>query len=166
MVFSRCGFFLICMLQVLVLVVITEALVPQVLLSIECLGGNYTDNSTYQRNLNTLLPSLPSAGNGNGYGFYNSSFGENEDKVYGVALCRPFVDPDACQPVATASVLLATISSWHAHLRRRLLHGTTIAPCATRTAPSTAPWKLSLFTLDGTHKTYQHWMWMGSITSS
>jgi hypothetical protein len=84
------------MLQVLVLVVITEALVPQVLLSIECLGGNYTDNSTYQRNLNTLLPSLPSAGNGNGYGFYNSSYGENEDKVYGVALCRPFVEPDAC----------------------------------------------------------------------
>lgn len=84
------------MLRVLVvLVVITEALVPQGLLSIECLGGNYTNNSTYQRNLNTLLPSLPSAGNGNGYGFYNSSYGENEDKVYAVALCRPFVEPDA-----------------------------------------------------------------------
>ncbi|BFG35441.1 hypothetical protein CerSpe_217150 [Prunus speciosa] len=51
--------------------------------------GNYTTNSTYHTNLNALLSSFISpSNNGNGYGFYNSSYGENPDQVYAIGLCR------------------------------------------------------------------------------
>ncbi|ONI34223.1 hypothetical protein PRUPE_1G469000 [Prunus persica] len=53
--------------------------------------GNYTTNSTCQKNLNNLLSSLLS--NGNGYGFYNSS---GSDRVYAIGLCRGDVKSDAC----------------------------------------------------------------------
>ncbi|PQM32585.1 hypothetical protein Pyn_10223 [Prunus yedoensis var. nudiflora] len=60
--------------------------------------GNYTTNSTYQTNLNTLLSSLSSPSyNGNGYGFYNSSYGENADEVHAIALCRGDVMADTCR---------------------------------------------------------------------
>ncbi|PQQ10298.1 cysteine-rich receptor-like protein kinase 10 [Prunus yedoensis var. nudiflora] len=60
--------------------------------------GNYTTGSTYQTNLNTLLSSLSSpSNNGNGYGFYNSSFGENADQVHAIALCRGDVMADTCR---------------------------------------------------------------------
>ncbi|XP_008234232.1 PREDICTED: cysteine-rich receptor-like protein kinase 10 [Prunus mume] len=60
--------------------------------------GNYTTNSTYQTNLNTLLSSLSSpSNNGNGYGFYNSSYGENADEVHAIALCRGDVMGDTCR---------------------------------------------------------------------
>ncbi|ONI02207.1 hypothetical protein PRUPE_6G183500 [Prunus persica] len=60
--------------------------------------GNYTTNSTYQTNLNTLLSSLFSpSNNGNGYGFYNSSYGENPDQVYTIGLCRGDVTVDICR---------------------------------------------------------------------
>ncbi|CAB4314113.1 unnamed protein product [Prunus armeniaca] len=60
--------------------------------------GNYTTNSTYQTNLNTLLSSLSSpSNNGNGYGFYNSSYGEHADEVYAIALCRGDVTGDTCR---------------------------------------------------------------------
>ncbi|XP_031260600.1 cysteine-rich receptor-like protein kinase 6 [Pistacia vera] len=59
-------------------------------------NGNYTTNSTYHVNLNHLLNSLsnttPIAN-----GFYHSSYGENPDKVYGSAICRPDMDPDSCR---------------------------------------------------------------------
>ncbi|CAL9001608.1 unnamed protein product [Prunus brigantina] len=59
--------------------------------------GNYT-SSTYRTNLNTLLSSLSSpSNNGNGYGFYNSSFGENADQVHAIALCRGDVRTDTCR---------------------------------------------------------------------
>ncbi|CAL9001584.1 unnamed protein product [Prunus brigantina] len=57
--------------------------------------GNYTTGSTYRTNLNTLLSSL--SNNGNGYGFYNSSFGENADQVHAIALCRGDVRTDTCR---------------------------------------------------------------------
>ncbi|CAL9001530.1 unnamed protein product [Prunus brigantina] len=60
--------------------------------------GNYTTNSTYQTNLNTLLSSLSSpSNNGNGYGFYNSSYGEKPDQVYAIGLCRGDVTVDFCR---------------------------------------------------------------------
>ncbi|RDX69762.1 Cysteine-rich receptor-like protein kinase 17, partial [Mucuna pruriens] len=43
--------------------------------------GNYTINSTYHNNLNTLLSSFSSHTQIN-YGFYNFSYGEGIDKVY------------------------------------------------------------------------------------
>ncbi|CAB4266667.1 unnamed protein product [Prunus armeniaca] len=56
--------------------------------------GNYTTNSTYQKNINDLLSSLLS--NNNGYGFYNSSQGQNSDTVFAIGLCRGDVKSDAC----------------------------------------------------------------------
>ncbi|XP_020421405.1 cysteine-rich receptor-like protein kinase 26 [Prunus persica] len=35
--------------------------------------------------------------NGNGYGFYNSSYGENPDQVYAIGLCRGDVTVDNCR---------------------------------------------------------------------
>nr|GMD04213.1 putative receptor-like protein kinase At4g00960 [Ipomoea batatas] len=58
-------------------------------------SGNYTQNSTYQRNLNTLLSSLPSKLDE--YGFCNASMGETPDRVSVVGLCRGDVEPDICQ---------------------------------------------------------------------
>ncbi|KAJ9690111.1 hypothetical protein PVL29_012654 [Vitis rotundifolia] len=58
--------------------------------------GNYTTNSTYKANLNTLLTSL-SSNNEIDYGFYNFSAGQNSDKVNAIALCRGDVMPTACR---------------------------------------------------------------------
>ncbi|KAI3902458.1 hypothetical protein MKW92_008958 [Papaver armeniacum] len=55
-----------------------------------CLGSNYTTNSTFQKNLNILLPSLSSANTSiirNG-GYYNATAGRNPDTVYGSLQCR------------------------------------------------------------------------------
>ncbi|GMN49766.1 hypothetical protein TIFTF001_018925 [Ficus carica] len=57
--------------------------------------GNYTANSIYQANLNHLLSILPSQG-GNGYGFYNHSYGNSSNKVYAIGFCRGDVKPDVC----------------------------------------------------------------------
>ncbi|RWR88265.1 cysteine-rich receptor-like protein kinase 10 isoform X1 [Cinnamomum micranthum f. kanehirae] len=48
---------------------------------------DYTSNSTYASNLNTLLASLPSNASRND-GFYNTTVGTNQDSVYGLVLCR------------------------------------------------------------------------------
>ncbi|KAK7280219.1 hypothetical protein RJT34_25281 [Clitoria ternatea] len=57
--------------------------------------GNFTINSTYHKNLNTLLSSFPSYKDIN-YGFYNISYGENPDKVYAIGLCRGDQTQDQC----------------------------------------------------------------------
>ncbi|XP_050258371.1 cysteine-rich receptor-like protein kinase 26 isoform X2 [Quercus robur] len=62
-----------------------------------CLNnGNYTSNSTYKANLNQLLSS-DSSNTEIDYGFYNSSYGQNPDKVYAIGLCRGDVKPDVCR---------------------------------------------------------------------
>ncbi|KHN01559.1 Cysteine-rich receptor-like protein kinase 26 [Glycine soja] len=48
--------------------------------------GNYTINSTYHNNLNTLFSSFSSHTEIN-YGFYNLSYGQGTDKVYAIGLC-------------------------------------------------------------------------------
>lgn len=53
-------------------------------------NGNYTENSTYKNDLNTLLTSLPSKIDN--YGFYYDSIGE----VSGIVLCRGDVKLDDC----------------------------------------------------------------------
>ncbi|XP_027937060.1 putative receptor-like protein kinase At4g00960 [Vigna unguiculata] len=58
--------------------------------------GNYTINSTYHNNLNTLLSTLSSHTQIN-YGFYNFSYGQNSDKVNAIGLCRGDVNPDQCR---------------------------------------------------------------------
>ena len=64
--------------------------------------GNYTANSTYQRNLNTLLSSLASNTQIN-YGFYNLSVGQVPDQVYAIALCRGDVPLDICRQCVSNS---------------------------------------------------------------
>ncbi|XP_027364925.1 putative receptor-like protein kinase At4g00960 isoform X1 [Abrus precatorius] len=58
--------------------------------------GNYTANSTYHKNLNTLLSSFSSNTQIN-YGFYNFSYGQYTDKVYAIGLCRGDIDPFKCR---------------------------------------------------------------------
>lgn len=98
MVSSRFLFFLI--YAILLLIMITQAFAQPAFLYHFCKNniGNYTTNSTYHKNLNTLLSSLPSNENGNGYGFYNSSYGQNsEDQVYAIGLCRGDVKAEDCR---------------------------------------------------------------------
>ncbi|KAG5541631.1 hypothetical protein RHGRI_021459 [Rhododendron griersonianum] len=58
-------------------------------------SGNYSSNSTYQTNLNTLLSSL--SNRTDRYGFYSSSFGDNPDRVYAIVLCRGDVELHTCR---------------------------------------------------------------------
>ncbi|XP_028112960.1 putative receptor-like protein kinase At4g00960 isoform X3 [Camellia sinensis] len=57
--------------------------------------SNYTSNSTYQTNLNTLLSSLSS--DTDKYGFYSSSVGENSDRVNAIVLCRGDIQLETCR---------------------------------------------------------------------
>ncbi|XWS15623.1 hypothetical protein CRYUN_Cryun34aG0017300 [Craigia yunnanensis] len=58
-------------------------------------AGNYTANSTYQANLNSIFSQLTSLTEFN-YGFYNLSAGENPNKVHAIALCRGDRNQDDC----------------------------------------------------------------------
>ncbi|KAL8032786.1 hypothetical protein ABFX02_13G119200 [Erythranthe guttata] len=61
-----------------------------------CLNnGNYTVNSTYSTNLNTLLSSLSSNIADNG--FYNASVGRNTDTANALVLCRTDRTLDQCR---------------------------------------------------------------------
>ncbi|KAM2374727.1 hypothetical protein ACFXTH_043600 [Malus domestica] len=60
--------------------------------------GKYT-GSTYQTNLNGLLFDLHSYNNG--YGYFNSSRGENIDRVYTIRLCRRLIREDVCSMCLT-----------------------------------------------------------------
>lgn len=53
-------------------------------------------STAYKQNLNTLLASFLSKTNNN-YGFYNSSFGQNSERVNAIALCRGDVAPNECR---------------------------------------------------------------------
>ncbi|XP_020224175.1 putative receptor-like protein kinase At4g00960 [Cajanus cajan] len=64
--------------------------------------GNYTANSTYHTNLNTLLSTLISNTEID-YGFYNFTNGENTDKVYAIGLCRGDVKPEECRSCLNGS---------------------------------------------------------------
>ena len=61
--------------------------------------GSYSANSVYEANLDALLTSIssPSTSDQNLKGFYNTSFGQNADKVNAIALCRGDLTPDNCR---------------------------------------------------------------------
>ncbi|KOM36164.1 hypothetical protein LR48_Vigan02g231400 [Vigna angularis] len=69
--------------------------------------GNYTINSTYHNNLNTLLFTLYSHTEIN-YGFYNFSYGQNSDKVNAIGLCRGEVKPNECRGCLKDSAVTIT----------------------------------------------------------
>ncbi|XP_023738344.3 cysteine-rich receptor-like protein kinase 44 [Lactuca sativa] len=64
---------------------------------------NDTRNSTYQRNLDNTLSGLPNTNSG--FGFYNFSTGEGNDRVYSIALCRGDVHFDLCQSCLNVSIV-------------------------------------------------------------
>ncbi|KAM4101971.1 hypothetical protein ACB094_05G187000 [Castanea mollissima] len=70
-------------------------------------NGNYTSNSIYETNLNQLLSSLYSNTTID-YGFYYSSYGQNSDTAYAIALCRGDVKPDDCRGCLKNSSSLLT----------------------------------------------------------
>ncbi|KAF7833522.1 putative receptor-like protein kinase [Senna tora] len=59
-------------------------------------GGNSTGSSTYTSNLNTLLLNL-SFDTEVDYGFFNVSYGQNDDRVNAVVLCRGDVNAEDCR---------------------------------------------------------------------
>ncbi|KAM3749545.1 hypothetical protein ACB098_05G193900 [Castanea mollissima] len=81
-----------------ILMLIVHAIGQPTFLSYSCnnINGNFTSNSTYKKNLNQLLSSLYSNTTID-YGFYNSSYGQNSDQVYGIGLCRGDVMQDVCR---------------------------------------------------------------------
>ncbi|XP_056158654.1 cysteine-rich receptor-like protein kinase 10 isoform X1 [Syzygium oleosum] len=67
--------------------------------------GNYAAYSKYQDNLSRLL-SGGLDNKGPIYGFYNTTEGEDPDKVYGLFLCRPDVAANLCQSCIVAATKL------------------------------------------------------------
>lgn len=65
-----------------------------------CQGGNYTNNSLFEKNLNETLASLSSSIKPNKT-FYNVSVAEGLDRVYGTLLCIPFTDCRYCAHYVT-----------------------------------------------------------------
>ncbi|KAK1556426.1 hypothetical protein Q3G72_004879 [Acer saccharum] len=66
-------------------------------LELDCPDSSvYTPNSPFEQNLKLLLQSLSSNTSLNG-GFYNSSIGDDTNRVYGQALCRGDANHTACQ---------------------------------------------------------------------
>ncbi|XP_059436939.1 cysteine-rich receptor-like protein kinase 44 [Corylus avellana] len=64
--------------------------------------GNYTSNSTYKANLNTLLASM-SSNTEIDYGFYNFSAGEGSEKANAIALCRGDISTEECRSCVNKS---------------------------------------------------------------
>nr|XP_019703288.1 cysteine-rich receptor-like protein kinase 10 isoform X3 [Elaeis guineensis] len=58
--------------------------------------GSYTVNSTYESNLNLLLPSLASNTSLSG-GFLNATVGQIPNKIYGLAMCRGDTNASVCR---------------------------------------------------------------------
>ncbi|KAK9062815.1 hypothetical protein SSX86_020005 [Deinandra increscens subsp. villosa] len=65
--------------------------------------GNYTTNSTYRKNLDITLSTLPATTNG--FGFFNSSTGRGTDRVNSAALCRGDLEPALCRSCLNDSVV-------------------------------------------------------------
>ncbi|MED6151737.1 hypothetical protein PIB30_085278 [Stylosanthes scabra] len=70
--------------------------------------GNYTANSTYHKNLNTLLSTLISNTQID-YGFYNLSYGQQPDnKANAVGLCQGDLNQNDCLRCLNNSITLLT----------------------------------------------------------
>lgn len=67
-------------------------------------SGNYTNNSTYERNLDRALATLSNTANLSNSGFYNASVGENLDRVNTLVLCRKDFQPDVCRSCVNDSI--------------------------------------------------------------
>ncbi|KAK7280214.1 hypothetical protein RJT34_25276 [Clitoria ternatea] len=72
-----------------------------------CTGSDFAPNSTYEANLNAILPRLTSNTKID-YGFYkyNISYGQVIDRVYATGLCRGDVAPKACRSCLNDTISL------------------------------------------------------------
>ena len=79
-------------------ILLSQATAKQDYMNTTCIAGtpDYAPNSTYLTNLNTLLSNLASNAQID-YGFYNSSYGQDPDRVYATGLCRGDAAPDTCR---------------------------------------------------------------------
>ncbi|GMJ14617.1 cysteine-rich RLK (RECEPTOR-like protein kinase) 14 [Hibiscus trionum] len=66
-------------------------------------NGNFTTNSTYAKNRDLILASLPPNASANG-GFFTASIGRNSDRVYALAMCRGDRTPEACYSLVNSSI--------------------------------------------------------------
>ena len=96
--------FLCCLL----FIIVSQASAQPSFLYYYCGSDNNTANSTiYHTNLNTLFSNLTSNTEIK-YSFYNSSHGQNTDKVNALGLCRGDVKPDDCRSCLNDSRVLLT----------------------------------------------------------
>lgn len=95
------------LLLLVILITLTTAQPPFVKYYCTDKNGNYSANSTYQNNLNTLLSNINSNTDID-YGFYNFSNGQNSDKVNIIAMCRGDVNTQACHSCLNNSIVLLT----------------------------------------------------------
>ncbi|CAL8145498.1 unnamed protein product [Prunus armeniaca] len=74
--------------------------------------GTYTAGDKYQENLSSLLSSF-SSNTQNNSGFYNSSRGQDSNKINAIALCRGDLSQDSCQACLNKStdILLQNCST-------------------------------------------------------
>ncbi|KAH9748255.1 cysteine-rich receptor-like protein kinase 10 [Citrus sinensis] len=82
----------------------TAAVVPIYATHVCSTTANFTRNSTYEKNLNLFLSSIPtnaSRGNGFSSGFFNATAGQDPNRVYGLFLCRGDQTTSGCQDCVT-----------------------------------------------------------------
>ncbi|KAK8675334.1 hypothetical protein V6N13_033403 [Hibiscus sabdariffa] len=65
--------------------------------------GNFTTNSTYAKNRDLILASLPPNASANG-GFFTTSVGLNSDQVFALAMCRGDSTPDDCYSCVNSTI--------------------------------------------------------------
>ncbi|KAL9992067.1 putative protein kinase RLK-Pelle-DLSV family [Helianthus debilis subsp. tardiflorus] len=66
-------------------------------------SATYSINSPYQRNLDTALSALPTTNSG--FGYFNFSTGQLNDKVISFALCRGDLEPALCTNCVNNSII-------------------------------------------------------------
>ncbi|KAK8475276.1 hypothetical protein V6N11_005550 [Hibiscus sabdariffa] len=71
--------------------------------------GNFSVNSTYGKNRDLVLASLPTNASSKG-GFVTASIGQNSDKVYALGMCRGDLTPDQCYTCLNFSIHNLTAS--------------------------------------------------------
>ncbi|XP_068669520.1 cysteine-rich receptor-like protein kinase 10 isoform X2 [Aristolochia californica] len=84
----------LCSLLLLLMFGLTSAQ-EQVYVSHICTVSNFTVNSTFQTNLNLLLPALSS--NTSRTGFYNTTIGRSPDRIHSLVLCRGDISSTSCE---------------------------------------------------------------------
>ncbi|KAK3000484.1 hypothetical protein RJ639_021033 [Escallonia herrerae] len=76
-------------------------------------SGNYTTNSTYARNLNALLSSIPASSDLNSDGFFNASIGQNSNQRRSGGRQLPSCLNDSVEAITQACPNEKEAGRWH-----------------------------------------------------